>query len=306
MEENNMNASGILMAVLMSMAGGVYAAEFGDLAVNASDLKISAMAKSDTGLMPSAVVESSAEGSKPQSGKSQYYGGDNHHPGFPQYSQQWANTRCFYDGSNFQVIHNGSRFIQSVDSNYPKTICEGGRDVAGLYDGDDFFVFNGRTGKFTSIGVDDISDSAQLVAGNGLAAMYDGDDLFVYDTRAEKFSTVGVDDNYGAAQLVAGNGLAAMYDGDDLFVYDAHVGRILTVGVDDLYSGFEIAMGDRVLLAYDGDDVFAFCGGAVSSTGADDNAGAQVYPGPTPGMYVGSAFFTVNPSTCKIEKSSVR
>jgi hypothetical protein len=237
-------------------------------------------------------------------------GNFNPHPPHPAH---WADTSCFYDGDNFRVIYHGTIFMQDVDDNFTGALCSGGWGAAGLYDGDDFFVFNGRTGKFdyktvddgymeTKISagagfvtlydgddflaynaltekfsyknVDDNVDNAVLKSGVNIAALYDGDDLVLYNSPTDSFSYKSVRDNVANPVMEIGTNVAAFYDGDDLIIYDQLNSRFDYASADDNYADFVIAAGKSSVLAYDGDDVIAYCSATKSFRTASADNGA--------------------------------
>jgi hypothetical protein len=314
-----MKANGILVAVLMTIAGGASATDFSDLQTfRVSEVKAADIKGVQTFSLPGDSAKA-AGGTTPRAGEAKLTSSYNiFNPGQPPpqhhtHHQDWGNTSCFYDGGNFRVMHRGRLFSQDADDNFKGAVCDGGWDVAALYDGDDFLVFNGRTGRFDYRSVDDGYLAAKIGAGNGYAVMYDGDDFLAYNARTESFDSRSIDDNVDGIVFKTGADMAALYDGDDFIVYNAPAGKfdyrsvddavanpIMEIGtdvaalydgddlvvydrqnnqfsyrsVDDNYAGFVLAAGRQVVLAYDGDDVIAYCSPTQSFTTEGADDGA--------------------------------
>lgn len=217
------------------------------------------------------------------------------------------NTQAYYDGDSFHVVYNGEKYSEPwAGDGYWDAAWAPGRDVAALYDGDDFWVFNARTRRFDSKTAHDGYARARIAAGDALAALYDGDNFLVYDGLKGRFDWYFTD-GYERAVLAAGGGIAALYDGDELFIYDREHGKFESEAVDDKYAWFTLSAGKNAVLAYDGDEVFAYCCAtrSFSREAAADRAFARAYDEDIdgiPAILVGKDLFTVDPGDCRITR----
>lgn len=131
---------------------------------------------------------------------------------------KYNNISCFYDGSNFHVNMDGKVYLEGfVDSGYNNARCSAHFKMAALYDGDEFFVFDGYRKKFIHEDVDDDYKYFKISAGKRIAVFYDGDDLYFYCNGSWK-SLTHVDDNESSHGFVdKNNNSVRMVVGSDTY-----------------------------------------------------------------------------------------
>ena len=238
----------MMMAVMLGLAGGAYAA---DDAVKALAAQVPEGAKVSVpapNAPARAAIEPAVDGKGPR-----YQDG------------------CYYDGDDFVVVYQGSKYSASADDNSATAVVSCSDKVSAMYDGDDFIVFNPRT---------------------------------------KSFKTIPADDNVPGARISASGGLAVLYDGDDIILYNADTDSSETRPADDKAAAAEVIASPAAVMAWDGDDLSGYCAASrrwVSSSGPDDNqpASAQVAPdGRTVGMTINGEYYALNPDSCQITRIS--
>jgi hypothetical protein len=212
---------------------------------------------------------------------------------------------CDYSRGEFVIVSDGNFYTQNVDDNFAGTVVNCFDNVAGLYDGDNFYVFDDSTKEFKSQFADDNFWAAQLVADNDIVALYDGDTFIIYNPATKQFDSQFAEDNFQYAQMGAYGGLVALYDGDDVIVYDPTKRTFFSQFAEDNYFNAVMMVNDIGVMVYDGDEIISYCAGRNFSTEfASDNAPADVLStrnGPV-GIAVGTDRYILN-ANCSIKKN---
>ncbi len=106
-------------------------------------------------------------------------------------------------------------------------------------------MFDDLTQSFSREGVDDNFSEAQLTVTENYAGLYDGDDFYVYQSTNNNFYRQGVDDLYKNAAISGLKNGILFYDGDDIYAYcDGNFSR--DGGVDDNAIGYSNRSGIHV------------------------------------------------------------
>src|SRR3989338_3787730 len=106
-------------------------------------------------------------------------------------SVSFSQLRCEYKEGVFEVTEEkGTVYRQKVAPHSYLALYACGNQVAGIYDGWDLTIFDGRTKKFTWVKAKPAYDRSQLLVSENLLGFYDGDHLHIYSDHLTSIPTM--------------------------------------------------------------------------------------------------------------------
>lgn len=183
---------------------------------------------------------------------------------------------CYYNGDDFHVVHDGFRKTYYAEDRFETAQVSCSKNLAAIYDGQSFVVFDQEEGAFKEIKVNRLYQHAKLVVSEEIAGLYDGLNLYIYNKLEKRFESHLADDYIDNAQLAYYESGVAFYDGDDLIIYELKVQNFYRHYVDNLRKSFQLIGAGNGVLFYDGDEVISYCNNGFMNHEAPNNKEVQI------------------------------
>lgn len=162
-----------------------------------------------------------------------------------------APYQCDYRDNLFIVKDGEKSYEQKVQKNFYNFSLGCADGLAGMYDGDDFTVFDGKEKRFEYKNIRNNFDFSQAAASGQHVAVYDGESFHVYDGATSRFYSQAANKDFRTAKLDSGEGVAAMYDGAKFLVFAG--GKFQSETVRARFQHSRLSAGGNIALLYDGD-----------------------------------------------------
>lgn len=162
---------------------------------------------------------------------------------------------CHIRNSKMVVNNQGRFYSQNIESDQYSD-CYTSNEVAALYDGRSFVIFNARQGRFASRWVRTNATNYQIVVDQGLAALHDGDDLYIFKANFHRLYRFMVNSN-NQSLLRIGHGFVAYANKEQLQIFDSRFSNLKSTFVHKRYMA--MAIGPKGVLFYDGQTVHGYC-----------------------------------------------